>query len=235
MRYNGCAFSRPTLRCTSEVTPAAMRSIVLDREPSMAFHVVPGRHLDLDIRPIRGGASITVIGLFIHDRDPPNIVLCANNLEVGMAIKNAGKHQMTDETRRGRDPLRAKEIARPLRGQALKSEPARFDSLSRPSEMNVNDHLVILRGIPDRLVDRIIVTTILDGVRNLHCFEAEPSVFLDVLCGFFRVENRNQGNADEALWVVAEKFVEPSVVRAKNGALKRAVSETVEKSPDTGK
>ena len=132
-----------------------------------------------------------------------------------MAIESTGKHQVANETRRRRDPLRAEKITRSLRGQALKPEPARFDSLGRPSEMNVNDHLVILRGIPDRLVNRIIVTAVLDRVRNLHCFEAECGVFSDILCRFFRIENRNQGNPNEAFWVVAAKFVEPSVVRAK--------------------
>src|SRR6266404_1633934 len=86
------------------------RAIVLESEPSVALHVVPGGHLQLDIGTIGGSPSITVIGLFVHNRNPTHIVFRANDFEVRMAIKDSRKHEMTDETRCRRDPLRAEEI-----------------------------------------------------------------------------------------------------------------------------
>ena len=101
--------------------------------------------------------------------------------------------------------------------------------------MDVNNQTVVLRCIPDRLINRVIVTAILDRVRNLDRFETQSRVFSDILPRFFRIENRNQGNANETFGIVAAKFMKPSVVRAKDRPLKRALSETVEKSPDAGK
>ena len=106
-----------------------------------------------------------------------------------MAIKNAGEHQMADETRCRRDPLCAKEIARALCGQALEAKPARFNTLGWPTEMNVNHHPGFFRCVPDRFINRVIVTAIFDCVGNLHCFEPQSGIFADILCRFCWIEN----------------------------------------------
>jgi len=102
------------------------------------------------------------------------------------------------------------------------------------AEMDMDHHPVVLRRVPHRLINRIIVPAVFDRVRNLHCFESQSGIFVDILRRFFRVENRNQRDSDQARRVVAAKLMQPSVVRTKDRALKRAVCETVEKSPDAG-
>jgi hypothetical protein len=57
----------------------------------------------------------------------------------------------------------------------------------------------------------------------LHGFEAKLRVFAQILRGGLRIENRNESDADKAARIVTAKIMKPCIVRAKNGALKRAV------------